>query len=1382
MFRRTLALVLVGALLGSMAASRVAFAQDDDWSVKQNPFDPRIVNRYKALIEKNPNDAAALKKLVGLYAKYSTLDKLVAEYEGKLAKEPGNFAFAMILGHLARQRNDTTRAVAYYEKAAAARPDDASVNLALAELYRQIGKPLDAMGAYEKALAQSRDKADKKPILRALADLALDQKQIEKARAYYKQYLDLDPRDVTARIELGQALAKHGLHQEALVELQTAEKQLGTDPARRVEVLALIGGELQSLGKEDEAVAVYRQAMDLTQKGHYLRKELTERIIDIYRKKQDLRGLIAYYEKAWPAGGRGHFEWDILARLYEEAGEQDKSLDAYRHAVKAAPYELDTQRRLIAVLERAGKDDEALKQYEVVIRVAPGEPRFQLELAERYWKRGEKARALELARKIAAHFPDDGGVHAALADLYSRWSEDALALKEYEILARIEPEDETHLVNLGEQYFQRGDKNKAVEIWKRIIVKKTPEAYARLAEVYAEHDMGAEAIDMYMKAIALKPKEAGFYRGLAGVYERQRQDDRAIEAWEKVMELTRGDAALKPTRREARTRIIAILARKQGNPLTRKAMEWDRKFQANPPDYEAGYFAAEAYIKQGRYEDAERVLKRVLALLPDDLDAMHQLVAVYKSLHKYREAIDLLKLLAEKSPGREREYYAQISELELALYNDDEAVAYAQKALEKSPSDPQAQERLAEIHEKRGDFDKAIASYNRAIALAPRNYKTYFSLARLYLRKGQPNEAARLYREVMGRASDEDTVRQAARKAIDLEEYLGTLGQLEREIVPLVFTYGQKPFYRRILVEIYDRYVPWLWARARRGDAEAKKELAALGEHGLRPLLEALGDSGDPVQQKIAVSVLGYLGNKNAAPPLVKYAGELPPAPAPGAAGGGVIGGIAGGPAPRLPGSGDDDSPGMDLRVEALVAAGRLGDARVVPQLGALLNQKEKALREAAAWALGRSGDGKAATPLIAALSDSQPSVQALACIGLGRLGDKRGLAAAAAHMRKAGVSADARAACAYALGVAGNASVVDDLIAVVDAGNDDLQRKAAWALGRIGDRRALPALLRAYWAKREAVREAIAWALPRVQSGKGDNSIAPDEELTLDKGKIDYRGLVHGLLGELPAPPLEPSLVKGHGGEIADGLLAALGRHRDIVLRALRDLDAREGGLALGRLTERIDAAPAADRDAVGGVLTQLGEKLEPQLVQLSQHKDPEIRRLALSVLAKTGRPAAIARLEKGLSDDDAHVRASAIAAVPRWLQRARPSADDATRLRNAVAARLKAAAWQERAAAAEALGAIGGDASVPLLARALGDDSGFVREAAARALTLVGGETAVDPLLNASRDDVAEVRLAAVPGLARAGHSSGKARARLAELAQNDADERVRAAAAAH
>jgi tetratricopeptide (TPR) repeat protein/HEAT repeat protein len=1367
MLRRSLA--LAAALLVAAVAPRPAPAQDDDWSVKQNPFDPRIVNGYKALLEKNPNDAAALKKLVNLYGKYSTLDKLVAEYEAAAKKSPKSWVYPMILGHIWRARGDVPKALAHYEKAAELAPAEPTTHTARAELYRQSNRPDDAAAAYEKALPLAKDKKDKKAILRSLADLALDKKDIAKARGYYKQYLDLDPKDITARLDLADALSRHDHHQEALAEYQAAEKQLGTDPARRVEVLARIGKELEALGKPDEAVAVYRQAMDLTQKGHYLRKELTERIIDIYRKKQDLRGLIAYYDKAWPAKSRGHFEWDIMARLYEEAGEQDKALDAYRRAVKAAPYELDTQRRLIALLERAGKEDEAIAQYEAVIRVAPGEPRFQLELAERYHRRGEPKKALELAKKIGQRFPDDPGVHAALADMYSRWGQDALALAEYEKLTRIEPEDESHLVDLGEQHFQKGDKAKAVEVWKKIAAAKTPEAYARLAEVYAEHDMGVEAIDMYQKAIALKPKEPAFWRGLAGVYERQRQDDRAIEAWTKVMDLTKDQAAQKQLRREARSRIIAIYARKQPNPLANKAREWDKKFQQNPPDIEAGYFAAEAYTKLGQYDNAERILKRLLNIDANDLDAMQALVGVYKSLHKYREAIDLLKVLAEKSPGREREYYTQISELELALYNDDEAVAYAQKALEKSPSDPDAQERLAEIYERKGDPKAAIDAYKRAISLAPRKWGTYFSLARLYVQQGMLADASKLYRQVIRGASEEDVVRRAARKAIDLEEVMGSLGDLEREIAPLVFTYGQKPFYRRILVDIYERYVPWLAARARRGDAAAKKELASVSEHGLRPLLDALADGTDPQQQRVAVQVLGYLGNKNAAGPLVKLALSAPPPEKPGA---GRVTGVA------------DDTLGVDLRVEALVAAGRLGDGRIVPELVKLLASGEKRLREAAVWALGRTGDAKAVAPLTGALADGQTSVQALACLGLGRIGDKKGLTAAAAHMRKPGVSADVRAACAYALGVSPSPAFIDDLVAVVQEGNEDVQRKAAWALGRIGDKRALGALLRAYWQKRDSVRQAVVWALARVWQGGTDASPLPEDDVVIEKGKLDYRRLLRGLAADVPDLPLDPAMIAGRERELGEGLVAALGRHRDIVVRVLRDLDARPDGLALGRLTDGLDAADARAQKSTRAVLDALGPSLVPALEPLTQHKDVEVRRLALSVLAKTRAPQAVARLEAALGDPEPRVRAAAMTAVATWVRLTGTKSAEATRLGKALGKRLATGEWQERRDAALASASLGEAADVGALTAALGDDSGFVREAAAQALGRVASSSdakVVDALLALTNDEAPEVRLAAVAALKTLGVArSGKVATRLGELAKSDPDERVRAAAA--
>ena len=93
-----------------------------------------------------------------------------------------------------------------------------------------------------------------------------------------------------------------GKRDVALESYAPAEKLLGSDPARRVEVVARRGQALEGMGKDDEAVVEYRRAIKLAPKGYYLEVELTGRIIDIYRRKQALPQLLAQYEKEWPEG------------------------------------------------------------------------------------------------------------------------------------------------------------------------------------------------------------------------------------------------------------------------------------------------------------------------------------------------------------------------------------------------------------------------------------------------------------------------------------------------------------------------------------------------------------------------------------------------------------------------------------------------------------------------------------------------------------------------------------------------------------------------------------------------------------------------------------------------------------------------------------------------------------------------------------------------------------------------------------------------------------------------------------------------------------------------------------------------------------------------
>ncbi|MBZ0235409.1 MAG: tetratricopeptide repeat protein, partial [Deltaproteobacteria bacterium] len=872
---------LVAALL--LAVPATAAAQGDDWGVTRDPFDKKVVAKLKGILARNPSDADALAKLLTMYRRYRTVAQLRDEYEAVLAKKPDDWAALVVLGRIAKGQGDDGTALGLFERAAAVK-DDPAVAVELGALYRASGKPTEARAAFDKALAAAgASKATRMKALRALADLALGAKDIDGARRYFDQYIALDPGNAALRLELGDALAQAGRHDEAIAVYEETEKRLGKDPARRVEVVARIGQALEQKGDDTLAVAAYRRAIKLVPRGYYLEVELTARIVDIYRRKQTLPELLAYYDKEWPEGRRGHFEWDTLARLYEETGDQEKAVVAYKRAVAKSPYELETQRRLIQLLEAVGREKDAVAQYEVVVREAPGEARFQIELAERYWRTGDEKKALEVLKRMESRFPGDAGAQSAIADMYLRWGKDDLAMAALERLARLEPDDPAHLVTLGEQYHQRGQKDKAMATWKRIANTRSATGYAKLGDVLAEHDAPAEGLVYYAKAIKLEPNNPELYKGRAQIHERQKQFDEAVADWEKALSLWTKPSD-RSSRREARRRIVAVLQRWDTGRKVREYVDrWRAAFGKTPPDLEAGHFLVAYYEHPTRAHKGEprATLERLHQLAPDDQDTIQDLVKAYVAAQMWDEAVAKLQRLAELAPAREREVYGQIAEIMTKARRDKEAIDWSRKALEKSPNDPVAYERMAARYFDMNKFEDAAAAYEKTIALDPRNFKAHFELADIYKLLDKRDKALDLYRRVLRQSTDDDQLLRAGKQAIVLAETEGSLGELEKVVAPLSTILAHKPVYRRILVELFDHYVEPLEQRTRRGPSEvraaARAELDRLGKGGMKALLDALADESDPSQRAVAVKVLGHLGNKAAAMPLARDAHEEPP-------------------------------------------------------------------------------------------------------------------------------------------------------------------------------------------------------------------------------------------------------------------------------------------------------------------------------------------------------------------------------------------------------------------------------------------------------------------------------------------------------------------------
>lgn len=1308
--RHTTALLV---LLVALAPAVPVRAQD--WSVRRSGFDPRVVSRYKAMLLRRPHDPRLLKKLVSLYRRNSSMTALINHFRGLVRKNPRSHAVQIILAHLFSQTGAAEAALQHYARAAALKPADSLVHAAAGALHEKMGSTSKAMDAYGRALKRASTKGQRKRTLRALARVALTARDHAAASKYLRQLTELNPGDLRLKIKLARALNRAQQRAAALSQLRQVLAREG-DTARKAEVLKQMGEILHAMDRHKEAVVTYRKAMALAPRGHWLRREITEKIIAVFRQQEDLRTLIKDLEKRYKR--RGAFEHQVLGRLYDEVGDQDRAKRAYQAALNKEPHSIKIRLRLIALLDSSGQADEVLKQYEKLARIAAGEPRHQIEYARRLHQAGQQNKALEVLDRCGKRFPGDASVHSLLVDLYSRWGDLKRATRSSQALVKIEPRDPSHIIALGEQYFLSGKKLKAMEVWKRLlrVVPQRHAALAKLAEVYGNHDLFSKARQLYAKAIKLRPRELAYHRSLARLLESNRKRGEALKAWERLLALARAAKDHGATH-EARSRVIDLLRRSYR--LSSRIRLLRRTSSSLGSDLETGTFLAQAYTALGRLELAAMTYQEILKHHPDHLVTLAALERTYRRQRKLPQAVALLKRLAALKPQSAREYYQRIADLLLQLYNDKEALVYAHKALALGSGDARSHHRMGELYEKKEDYEGALKAYARAIQINPNHFASHFAAARLHSLQGQPKQAEALYRQVLLKASAPEKIRKAFRLGMNIAAYRGTLGTLEKDLLPLTITSTQADLYRELLVKIYRRRIPGLihrlnWA-GDDGRRLAQKELHLIGKRGLATLLEELSRS--PETDTDLIYILGYLGNPNAVPPLLRVAemkeqevvvfyGSLRAA-----------WNFRHRFRHRRPFT-YRSSPLTWFRrqTEAILALGRIAHPRSIPGLVRLLGSGEGPVRDAAAWALSRtSALHKDTAPLYKALGDVRSTVQMMACAGLGLSGDPLQRPVLEEVMQDPGRPERVRAACAWGLGALGDVKALDSLVQVVQAGDGPIQRCAAWALGALADRRAISPLLRTLWNRKRQVRENALWALERIASGRGPRPTTRTPDVIFKSMRLDEDAFLERLS---TTPAIERGnlhrLVLGYSQAIVRGIQRALGRHQDVILRVLSDLDASPGRLSLGPLTA--GAVSPADRAPLDKQLKAIGAELTPTLRSLLSHRAPLVRARVISVLAKMPDTDLPALLRRGLDDPAQQVRMETLTVLGARRDRLPPGA----LLSLARHAAAPGGRWQEREAAIKLLGIAHREGARDALLKAAKDKNGFVRAAAKRALRL--------------------------------------------------------------
>ena len=180
------------------------------------------------------------------------------------------------------------------------------------------------------------------------------------------------------------------------------------------------------------------------------------------------------------------------------------------------------------------------------------------------------------------------------------------------------------------------------------------------------------------------------------------------------------------------------------DPLSR-ATFWSNETDIDPTDAVAGVKLAAVLRELGRFEEADSAAERVLAMQPNNYDALLETARARIAGRKGFYAIEPLKMAIKMQPGDWRPQSLMGVALEQSERPAEAREAY-QKALTLSPENPAVLSNLAMSYAAEGDRVQAEQLLRRAVARPEATIKERQNLALIVGLQGRMEEAERLIR------------------------------------------------------------------------------------------------------------------------------------------------------------------------------------------------------------------------------------------------------------------------------------------------------------------------------------------------------------------------------------------------------------------------------------------------------------------------------------------------------------------------------------------------------------------------------------------------------------------------------------------------------------
>ena len=147
-------------------------------------------------------------------------------------------------------------------------------------------------------------------------------------------------------------------------------------------------------------------------------------------------------------------------------------------------------------------------------------------------------------------------------------------------------------------------------------------------------------------------------------------------------------------------------------------------------------YLASYYLSLNEYQLAEKYLRELINLYPQDADALNNLGFIHYRNHNQREALTFFQRAAFLDPT-EPEIFVNVGNILNAQGNPKEALSYGLKALLISPNNAPAHLLLGSSYLAMSEFDRAIKEFELTLKNNPTSIEACNSLGVLYFKKAE---------------------------------------------------------------------------------------------------------------------------------------------------------------------------------------------------------------------------------------------------------------------------------------------------------------------------------------------------------------------------------------------------------------------------------------------------------------------------------------------------------------------------------------------------------------------------------------------------------------------------------------------------------------------